>query len=270
MDLAIPIVRNDNTYVSVELRKLYSQEIARIKEIADKGFIFRAMLEFISKGIESISTAGGEKETEKKKIERICNMMSFVSAETLSYQIMCIQNASDYIEGIYPCPRCDTEIITGNDGGIDNRDKISELKIISMQSDDMKNICVALETPVKIINQKTGEVIEEINSFEIRFPTLGDYIKAANGQTSDAVIQLKAYCNAIQKINGQEVESTWISMYGMLLMNRLYSESLESIREQTEKYGIQKTVERVCNRCGKEWISVLPTSNFFVSGLRPM
>jgi hypothetical protein len=270
MDLAIPIIRNDNIYTSVELRKLYSQEIAKIQEIAERGFVFRAMLELISKGIESISTASGDQEIDKKKIERICNMMSFVTAETLSYQIFMKQRKiDDYIEGVYPCPRCGTEIITGNDGIIDNRDRISELNINYMNEESIHNICVTLEKPVKIINEKTTEVLEEINSFEIRYPTLGDYIKAANGQNNNSIIQLKAYCNAIQKINDQNIEQTWISMYGMLLMNRLYSGDLESIKRQTEKYGVQKTIKRICNRCGKEWDSILPTSNFFVLGLRP-
>ena len=175
----------------------------------------------------------------------------------------------DYIEGVYQCPRCGTEIITGNDEIVDNRDRIKDLEIIEMDKYS-NSIVVELKKSVKILNAKTEEILEEMHNFEIRHPTLNDFMYAENGQTDELIIQYRAYCNALQKVNNQEVDAKWKATYGLLMLKKAKATSLVQINDEMRKYGVQRTKERICPRCSKVWDAPLNTSNFFVSGLRPL
>ncbi len=266
MELAIPIIRNDKVYNAVEIDEPDTDVIAKAYEYAQKGLIFKAIYEFVAGCIESIS--GDEMVTEKKQIKRICGMMPYVSAEVIALEVLILMHENDYIEGVYPCPRCGDEVITGNDGITDTRDRIKDLERVKMEGLET-SIFVELKKSVKIKNTRTGEILEEIFSFEIRHPTLNDFVLAENGQTNDVIIQSRAYCNALQKVNGKDIDTTWKSKFGMLLMRKSKATSKFVITQEMKKYGIQKNKERTCMRCSKVWEAPVNTSNFFVSGLQP-
>lgn len=266
MKLVIPIFRNDKIYTDVDIKEPTPEVIVRAEEIVKKGLTFKAILEFVSGSIEALYSSDDDIITDKAKIKRICGMMPFISAETLSMKIMCLINENDFIEGVYSCPRCGEKIITGKDDIEDTRDRINELDII-YADDFMNKIYVDLPESVKIKNVSSGEVLEEIQNFSIRYPVLNDCILAENGQTNETRIQLRIYCNALTEINGVEINKDWISQYGMLLINKLKICQLYSIPETLQKYGIKKTKQRTCFNCNKTWEAPLNTSNFFVSGL---
>lgn len=271
MNLPIPIFRNDKIYTTVDIQKPRTGIITKAYDAAVyKGLNFKAMLEFVSGCIEAIHSLGGESESDATKIKRICGMMASVSAEAVALKVMGLINEDDYIEGVYICPRCGEKIITGDDGITDTRDKVSDLDIINMEEEFENSIFVQLSEPVKIKEQRTGEILESIENFEVRYPTLNDCMNAEEGQKNEMVIALRIYCNAIQKVNGLETTRQWKGIYGMLVMNKVYPKDLSIISRALSKYGIQKTKQRLCKECGKTWEAPLNTSNFFVSGLQPV
>ena len=93
---------------------------------------------------------------------------------------------------------------------------------------------------------------------------------AENGQSESLIIQYRAYCNALRKINNQEIDDKWKATYGLLMLRKAKVTSLSQINEEMKKYGMQRIKERICPRCSKVWEAPLNTSNFFVSGLRPI
>ena len=224
----------------------------------------------MSGSIEVLYEQNGETVTDKTKIKRICGMMPYVSADAISMKVVCeIKKDDDYIEGVYSCPRCGVDIITGNDDEIDTRDRISEI-LINCMTQYNNTIFVELEESVKIINKRTEEIIEEMFNFEMRYPTLNDFMHAENGQSDELEIQYRAYCHAIQKVNNEDVKDGWKSNYGLLLLKKAEITKMFVINEEMRKYGMQNYKQRKCRRCRKVWDAPLNTSNFFVSGLRPM
>ena len=267
MDLAISIFRNEKVYTSIDIQKPRAEIIAKAYDAANKGLFFKSIFEFIAGSVETIYGNDDTIETDPKKIKQICGMMPFVSAEAVAMKIMCKLNKDDTVEGVYSCPRCHHKIITGTDGLVDTRDKINDLPVIIMDSNANNEINVQLSEPIKIKNVQTGEVIEEINSFTMRYPNLNDCMIAENGQSNDVIIQLRMYCNSLLRVNGNEIDKSWIGSFGMLMFNRIWPEDLEKITIEMKRYGIIKTKKRECIECGKVWDAPLSTSNFFVSGL---
>lgn len=271
MNLPIPIFRNDKIYTSVDITKPRTGVITKAYDAAVyKGLNFKAMLEFVSGCIETIHSLDGESVSDPAKIKRICGMMPSTSAETVALKVMSLINENDYIEGVYICPRCGEKIITGDDGITDTRDKVQDLEIINMEGNFENSIFVQLSEQVKIKDKRTGETLETIENFEVRYPTLNDCMNAEEGQRNEITIALRIYCNALQKINGFDASAQWKGTYGMLMMNKIYPKDLSIISKAIKFYGIQKTKERICTECGKVWDAPLNTSNFFVSGLQPV
>lgn len=271
MNLPIPIFRNDKIYTAVDIQKPRTGVITKAYDAAVyKGLNFKALYEFVSGCIDTIYSQDGESESDPAAIKRICGMIPSVSAETVALKVMALINENDYIEGVYTCPRCGEKIITGEDGITDTRDKVADLEIVNMEGHFDNSIFVQLSEVIRIKDQRTGEVLETIENFEVRYPTLNDCMNAEEGQRSDVAIALRIYCNSLQKVNGMDATGQWKGTYGMLMMNKIYPRDLSIISNAIKKYGIQKTKQRTCIECGKVWEAPLNTSNFFVSGLQPV
>ena len=116
------------------------------------------------------------------------------------------------------------------------------------------------------------QVLEEILSLEMRYPTLSDCIRGASKQQgSDAVrTQFAIYVEAMTKCNGEELTAGWKSKFGMPMFNNLkdVKNDLYRISDEVKKYGLDTMVEKTCPSCDKVWKSNIPTVNFFVSALR--
>jgi len=270
MQLPIPIFRNDKIYVKVDFDEPNADVISRAYTAVNKGLAYKAIYEFVSGSIDCIYDETGEPVRDKAKIKRLCGMMPYVSADALVLKILaCMKEGEDYIEGVYVCPRCGYKIITGKDGISDTRDRIGALEIVCMEEYD-NSIYVELKDTIKISNTQTGEILEEMHNFELRHPTLNDFMIAENGQNNNLIIQYRAYCNALRKVNTQEIDDSWKSKYGLLMLKKAKATSLSQINQQMKKYGMIQSKIRECPECSKEWESPLNTSSFFVSGLRPM
>lgn len=274
MDLAVPIFSDEKVFDVVDIKKPKAGIITIAYEAAQKGNIFKSLFEFVAGSVESLTSVEGEIVDNPIKIKKLCGEMPYISAEVIALKAMTLINKDDVVEGVYSCPRCQTKIIAEYDKelGVDNRDRISELNVKCMEKSAYNNsIPVALEEPVKLKNTRSGEIIETIDGFEIRYPTMNDcIISGHNMQEGQEVrIQKKIYINALISVNGKAIDRKWTATWGKLLFDNVYPDELSQIGDALQKYGLDKMVERSCYKCGKVWEAPINTSNFFASGLLP-
>ena len=279
MQLCIPVFKDEKIYDQCEIIKPKSGIIGNTYEVLNEKGEYPAILEFISGGIKTFTSIDNEIIENKEQIRAICRRMSYITAETISLQIMSLVNPDDWIEGVYSCPRCGKKIITGIEFGEDTRDKISDLEIVNMGEDEKEeinidlycnNIHVDLENSIKIMHAKTDNILEEIESIDLRFPTIDDCIIGMQkySDKKDIKRQFAIYSNALLKINGEDIKVKWKRMWGEYIFDKLDPDDLSIIGKELQKYGMKKTIARTCRECGKIWEAPVNTSNFFVSGLQ--
>lgn len=282
MQLCVPCFKEDEKiYDRCELLKPKTGVIGNTVEILQEKGEYPAILEFISGGIGSFTTIDDKIVEDKIQIRAICRRMPYLTAETIALQIMALVNPDDWIEGVYSCPRCHERIITGidNDYDEDTRDRVSDLEIGIMGEDEngeinpdlyINNIHVDLQEPVRILHAKTDNVIEEIESLDLRFPTIDDCIIGMQkySDKKDVKRQFAIYAVALKKINGEEVKIKWKRTWGEFVFSNMDTSDIAVIGSELQKYGIKKTIVRTCRKCGKVWEAPVNTSNFFVSGLQ--
>jgi hypothetical protein len=274
MRLAVPIFSNDGSiYNEADFRKPRTCVITETYEEAQKGNIFSAMTYFVAGCITSITDLGGNTVDNPIEIKKLVKEMPYITGEQFAIKIMATLNENDVIEGVYICPRCDTQHISNFDSvlDIDNRDRVSDLKINYMDPENYVNeIYVIPENPVKIFNKNTGETLITIENFTIKHPTFNDCILAGNNMRAGQEVrtQLKVYTKSLIFVNEENVDLKWVSAYGKLLFDNLEVDDIKQISDELQKYGIEKRLKKICTNCGKEWSPIINTSNFFASGLQ--
>jgi DNA-directed RNA polymerase subunit RPC12/RpoP len=172
------------------------------------------------------------------------------------------------IEGIYACPRCGKKIIAELRDDTDTRDKISDLSITT-ETDFCNTIFYQLISPV-IVKSAKDELIVQVDSIEIRIPTLNDCILAMKqtGLIGGARFQMALYKNCLVKKNGDPIDAKFRAEWGIYIFEQMDIRDLRALYAPIQKYGIQSTVEKRCMDCGKVWEAPINTTNFFVSGLQ--
>lgn len=267
----IPIFYNDNVYQNIEIIKPSGAVIADTKKEADKGDFFSSIKVFIAGCTASIDDVA-----DKVMIKKLVSQMPYRSAEAIAIKIMADFYADDDgIEGVYPCPRCGHKIISEyreNEGTIiDTRDFISNLHI-GYYDDVVNEIKVELSEPVILKNKIDDRVLEEIEEFSIKFPTLENGINAcARMGLNDTVrLQYAIYADALLTVNGQVAEKRWKDMFGLPLFENIKDakKDIGQINEVLKRYGINPEVEKRCPKCEKVWRPEVNTTNFFASGLQ--
>lgn len=274
MKLPVPIFFDEKIYTDVEYRRPKTGVITTTYEIAQKGNIFGAIVELINGCVKNITSIDGDVIENPAQIKKLIRSMPYNSAETLSIKIMASINGNDILEGVYNCPRCGKQNIPNYNPelGIDERDRVNDLKINYMKPEEFNNeIDVIPEEPVKFINEKTGEVIKSIESFTIKFPVMQDCILAGSNSIAGSELrtQFKIYIQSLFKVNDEIVQATWGRTWGKLLFDNLYPEDVSQIGDVLQKYGIDKRLKKTCQYCGRNWEALINTSNFFASGLQP-
>lgn len=274
MDLPVPIFKEDKIYNIIEYKKPKTGVISKSFEAIERSGAFYGMVEFLSGCIQNITSIDGEIIDNPSMIKKLVGAMPYITAETVALKILSTINKDDVIEGFYTCPLCGNQWIESYDKDlqIDTRDRISDLPITNLEEDEYINeIPVTLAEPVTFKNLKTEEIIDTVESFSIRFPTLNDCIIASRGMTKnqEVRIQMKIYIQSLVKVNDLDVKKSWIATWGQILFNELYPDDIEQIGRVLKNLGIQKTLVKTCEECGKTWDAPVNTSNFFVSGLQP-
>jgi len=253
----------------VEIKRPTTETITSTAELVRDGKYFLALCNFVTSCIEGFEM-DLENVTTKDRIKILTREMPIRSLYTLLVEILIFndqheEGTDDGIEGIYSCPRCGNEVICELKDGIDTRDHLKEFPI---NYDDSQSMEILLKTPVIIETGKNESVT--INSLEMKYPTITDYIEmeARYGLKNESKIQINAYRKNITAINGAVADKQFLNLYGEKIFQNMYMPDMTAIAEKINQCGIQTTVNKVCNKCGKEWKEEVNTNNFFVSLLR--
>lgn len=264
--LVIPVNQGGKLYTHVDLKEPTPAVIADTQKEAESGNFYKSMHRFLSGSIDSIYSDSGDSVSDRDKIKLITRHMPFVSADKIALDILVDLNDDDMFEGIYKCPRCGHDIICELQEDEDTRDRISDLPVHYMD-DYLETFTIDLEKPVQI---KKKDEVEDINSIEFYYPTLQNGIQASSkavGNNSHKKQQY-IYTEAVKAVNGQEVQNSWKTNYGPLVIGNLpFKSGMKKISLKMSEFGVDHRVDKVCPKCGKEFKAEINTSNFFVSAL---
>lgn len=259
----------NNVYEEIELKKPSGSLLADVRESTEKNWPL-ALRNFIAGCAVSIISAENNI-TDSVGIKSALAKMSNKNLEYLSNEIMIdYYKGDDYIEGLYPCPRCEKEVLAekSNEDGIeiDTRDRISDLKVNFMQDASELFFHLELEEPVEV-----SETEEPVKNIDLTFPTIEHFIEVFNsvGDRNIVKFQYAVYARAITKVNGVEVDNSWKKSKGVLLFNKSENtlNDIGKITKYFNKYGVDPRLEKSCPKCGKVWQPFINTSNFFGSAL---
>jgi hypothetical protein len=268
--LPIPIYHNNEVFCDeIEIKKPNAGCIADTKKMSDSGDMYGAIAFFISSCTEAMTTKNGTL-VDRMIIKTTTRNMPYRSAEYVFTQIMLLRHPDDGIEGVYSCPRCGERLVceakkdpVSGELITDTRDFVHELDVTFAEG--LVNIEYALEEPV-VIKTTDGRTLESIESFVMRHPTLADAIAGSRrtDKSDDLRSQFGIYIECLVEVNGQVVDNKWKNSYGMLLFERAdLDKDIVAISKLVNQYGMEKRKSRKCPACGKEWRSIVNTSNFF-------
>jgi len=269
--LPVLLKTNENVYTQVETKRPTGVLIAETEEAVKKNE-FLGLRNFVSGCISSI-TGEDIEITDKIQIKTAVGKMSNKSVEYLSQEIMIdYYEGDDYVEGVYTCPRCNTQHIfekSIQDGiDMDNRDKISDLIVTFMEDPSELLFDIEFKNPIVV---SSSQLEEEINNVTMTFPTMDDHIEVLNtvGRNNMTRLQYALYSRAIVKANGLEVDNSWRRSKGiqLFLNSDNVKEDVGKMAEYINRYGVDHRLEKVCKNCSKVWQPVINTSNFFGSAL---
>lgn len=276
IQLAVPIFFKDEVYVRAEIRKPTGKVIADTKKSSDTGDFFSSLRVFLVGCVESITKKDEQVITDKVALKSLIPKMPYKTAEQLALAIVSLHNSDDDgVEGVYYCPACNTPVFAKkecSDGvDIDTRDFISQLPIGYYEGTGI--IEADLSEPVHIKNAVSGEILEEITSFAIGFPTLEHGINAFQkyGNSDTVRLQFSMFAQALVSVNGEPVDNRFKNAVGTLLFEGI-KDVLEDLTKKIirpiNKCGVIPEIPKFCPNCGKEWKAQVNTSNFFASALR--
>ena len=274
IQMPIPYLSNEgNIYKYIEIKKPSGQVLADARDAIDRTNEFNAMRVFVAGCTESIASEN-ETITDSVAIKSMLGKISNKTLEYLSAMIMVdYYDGEDYIEGVYPCPRCGTSVVSEKSDAdgveIDTRDRITDLHVGFME--DIKDMQRTISfTPVELRSRKT---VDEVSEVTLRMPTTNDYIKAfQQGGQNMIKIQFQVYGDCIIKANGVDVDDTWRRSYGYKLFATLtdFKKVFKEIGDWLNAYGLDPEVEKICRNqsCGKVFNAIINSSNFFASALQ--
>jgi hypothetical protein len=269
MRLPIPIFYSDMIYTDIEIESPRAGVLADVRKVADNGCWFSAIHVLISGCVVQLS--GSEDVVEKSRIKAICKHMPYRSAEYIGLKCILQISPDDGFEGVYTCPRCGnqtiTEYIKQEDEVIDTRDFVSDLEVIYYDGEE-NDIYISLNDPVTI--KSKGEIIIEIASFNLHFPTLNECMIAElrYGHDNMTRTQFGIYVEALEMVNGSATDAKWKNNFGMLLFENM--KEFVKLNKTMSEYGMKSVIEKRCIKCGKLWNAEVNTTNFFESALRSM
>ena len=270
MRLPIQVVAdNGKNFSEVEIKKPNSGLVADVKKLLDSNAnMFIAIKQFVSGIIISIDEI-----SDPIALKGLTKNIPYRSAEYLMMKSFILRNPdNDGVEGVYPCPRCGTQIISEayeKDGiEYDTRDFISNLEVVYA---DFSSVEINLSEPIVIKNLKNDEILYSIESIQMVYPTLENCIQGYNScsdKQDEIRLQFSIYAQALTHINGIEIDSKFRSNFGALLFEKIDNDQdLYKISNAMQEYGLNNKVKKNCPKCSKNWITTLNTNNFFVSSL---
>jgi hypothetical protein len=262
--IPIPVSVGEKTYREVKIKRTIASVIADTHQILEKGDTYKAIQKFVSGCLESIDDV-----TDKLSIYNIVSYMPYKSAFYLATRILMLDEKDDGVEGMYICPRCQNKKICefNEDPSLDTRDYLKDLPIRNMEG-DINGFEINLSHPIEIKDVDGNAQI--IDTLFMEYPTLNHCSMAFNkvGGKDDIRLQLAIYVQALQQVNGDDVDKQFKNSYGMYIFEQMERDDIRKLGVEIDKYGMSTAVKKICNKCGKEFTVNLNTANFFVSALQ--
>ena len=258
-----------NLFEEIELKKPSGSLLAETQEAVQKNWPI-AIRNFVA-GCTNLIISAEQNITGKQEIKIALGKMSNKNIEYLAQEIMVdYYGGDDFVEGVYPCPRCGSKIIAEkkNEDGIeiDTRDRITDLKVNFMENESELILDVDFEEPIVVTEND-----EPIRNITIGFPTIEDYAEVFNtvGDNNQTRFQFAVFARAIKKANGVEVDKAWRRSKGVLLFNNSENtvNDIGQITKHLNNYGVDPRLQKICKECGKVWQPFIKTLNFFGSAL---
>ncbi len=257
----IPVFFKNKIFTNGELIKPKGGVLADAEKAPND---MTGIVRLVSGCLSSITDSAGEVISNKKEIEEIIKHMAYQAAEYLAMKIFA-KRSDGAIEQIVYCPRCKNRYIYEfiNDE-LDDRIKFDDLKIGYYEKAEMPEILIELDSPVEIKNAETQEVINKISYLTFRFPTMNDGSFASMKIQNDTVRrQYQMYASAMTQINGEAIDSKFRNIWGMFIFDRMDTDDIEKISDELKKYGLNKTLNRTCSDCDKNFDFTVDTAGFF-------
>ncbi len=285
MKLPVPIVRDDVVYTDVDVQAPTTGVLAAANRISSTGDDFSALAALLTGVVVSFHNEDDDRveavltKENQHLASSLCQSMAYRAAEVVVLEALKIVHDDHMIEGVYPCPRCDTRAIAelqpspnGNkDEDIDTRDSIDDLPITIMPNLDRLVFTQVFTQPVTIINKANGQVIAEVKSITLRHPTMRDCIAAFRmvGARDAMRLQFTTYVEALTHVNNELVDKKWKNQFGLLVFENIKNvKDVKELSTEIAQWGLDNKVSKCCRNCGKEWKATVPTSRFFASALQ--
>lgn len=253
MRLPIPFESGGRTVDEIELETPRAGVLADTQRAAEGGKLFTALSVLLAGVIAGEGNA-----------KSLARDIPYRDAEWMALQAILRISPDDGFEGVYTCPRCGAQMICELTEDEDSRDFVKDLEVVYRDEPGL----VEIELTEPVVFTSKGEEIDRVTVFEMRYPTLEDCIKAEARGQKGAKQQFAIYAQAIETVNGKQINSTWKAAYGPLVFERMTISDVMKVSRAMAEYGLESEVERVCHSCGKVWKAPVDTSNFFASALR--
>ena len=263
--LPIPITFDGKTYREASLKSIKASVIADANKVVQRGDTYKAIQIFLTGCLESI-----EDVTDRHTISGLVGNMPYKTAWYLAIKAIMADEKDDGVEGMYPCPRCGEKKVCeyDKDEDLDTRDYLSQLGVHYKEDEDKDGLEFDLEKPVQILD--VDKNVRTIEKLEMAFPTLNHCSRAFGkvGDKDTIRMQFAVYTQALKKVDGEEVDNRFRNSFGIHIFGEMERRDIMKIGDEVDKYGLETEIEKICNKCGKEFKANINTSNFFVSALR--
>jgi hypothetical protein len=255
MRLPIPFEVSGRTISEVEIDAPRAGVLADTQKIAEQGKFYAALAKLVEGCL-----------LDEEMPQTVVKAMPYRSAEYIALHAVLMISPDDGFEGVYDCPRCGTKLICELTQEDDTRDFVSDIAV--GYRDEPGAVRFELEKPVTF--KSKGEVIDQVENFELRYPTMGDCMKAEvrSGGATGVRLQFQVYSQALIFVNGKEINDTWKVSFGPLLFDKMTARDTIHLSREMSQYGMASDIEKSCMSCGKTWNAPVDTSGFFASALQ--
>jgi hypothetical protein len=273
MKLPVPY-RVDRMIIGADSGRLKGMALADASKARDNGEPWLAMHILASGGVSALVDEAGGREEDRGQIKTLLLEGPYVNTEYLSLMALASIGADDPIDMICTCPVCKTKTTQQSPRLRDLPLVVSELEEETGPVPVVPEPLVKLEYPIEIVSKSTRERTEVtlLSASEILFeiPTLRSLIAAQKrvGLNDTTRLQYFAWAQSIREVDGEPVDDKWRLQWWDKLFERMDLADVRTIAKALTDYGLDNRMEVVCAQCGKKYHAVVPTQDFFASGLQ--
>lgn len=254
----------------IEIKKPNTDTILHVYDKAESRKVYGAMLALLEGSIEEIDG--------KKPSTDMIRKMPMVSAEVAIVEALKMYKLPTLLEGVYPCPRCNTKVIHEQTKDEDTRDDICNLPI-KYDIDVVGGSWVDYKSGYYTLDLSDEEKLQFgddtfIQSITFRDPTIADMMSLENDYTlkTPSAQQKKLYVSCIADIEFMHPEiEDWNTIKNRYMYELVKFDDYRTFDRITlglRRFGYHPFIQLGCGNCHKIWESAVDFTGFFVYALR--